>query len=390
MNVKIKSPDETKTVDVISTLEGNKRLTVDTVSSTPGGLVPTLTSNLRYYDMNPSTGGVTRSTAITSAAWTNLFSVAGNGLIHGFNINLEGTADWFIRFIVDGGNVFEGYDHTYSYVRIVDATPNSFPAATYQTVTVAITQKNNTLYTVTLNSVPYSFTSDPSGTQAEITAGLTAVINAAPASPAIASGTTSLILTSKVLGTAFTYATTGPNLAATLTLANVPLEVYSQTIGSTTYNFTSDGTPTAGEVVTGLSNLITSDALSAVNPSGTTVLRLTGKVSGNYYTYSSSANLTQTLITPDIFALENCPEGCLQTNDMIGNNIYDLDSYLTNLNDDYSNIGVHFSEGGEIVWGYSSFPLKFYSSVVIQVKRKSGAANKKFNAGLMVITRGIQ
>jgi hypothetical protein len=73
--------------------------------------------------------------------------------------------------------------------------------------------------------------------------------------------------------------------------------VYAQTINGTNYVYTSDGTPTALEVCNGLRALMASDG--AVNVSGTTTLVATAKASGVVFTFSGTANLTQSDTTPN-------------------------------------------------------------------------------------------
>lgn len=90
-----------------------------------------------------------------------------------------------------------------------------------QLVTVGVTTvANTTLYTITINGVAYSFTSDADATAAEIQAGLVAAVNAG-SEPVTAApgGGTDVTLTADVAGTAFTYAVTS-NLTATLTTPN--------------------------------------------------------------------------------------------------------------------------------------------------------------------------
>ena len=195
---------------------------------------------------------------------------------------------------INGSN----YTYNYSTPQVVTVTPNSFPNATYQVVTVTVTAANNSLYTVTINGTAFNYTSDATATQAEIVTGLKSAINGGQSAVA-ATGTTSLILTSTILGTAFTYSV-GTRLSAVLTTANVPKEIYTQTIAGVPYAFTSDGTPTAAKVVTGLSALINGDISSAVAATGTTTLILTADVAGTPFTYSGSSNLTEVLTTANV------------------------------------------------------------------------------------------
>jgi hypothetical protein len=63
-------------------------------------------SKLRYVDMNASSGGIARGSAVTTS-WTDVFSYSGSGYISGFIINLETFTLWKIRFIVDGEEIFD-------------------------------------------------------------------------------------------------------------------------------------------------------------------------------------------------------------------------------------------------------------------------------------------
>lgn len=67
----------------------------------------TVDSNLRYKDMNVSTGGVARDTNI-GGTWTTIFEEDNaEGLLFGFVVTLESIPNnWFIRLVVDGEEVF--------------------------------------------------------------------------------------------------------------------------------------------------------------------------------------------------------------------------------------------------------------------------------------------
>lgn len=186
------------------------------------------------------------------------------------------------------------YTYTYLTYDVDTLTPNAFPIATYQQISVTWTRVNLFTYTITINGFVSSYTSDSSATDAEITAGLIAAINSNPNinSDVVAAGTKPITITSKILGKAFTYSV-GTNLVPTLVTANVPIAQYTVTIGSRpTYTYISDGTPTAAEVVAGLIALINADALCPMAASGTTVLTLTGKVIGIESPVTNSVNLT--------------------------------------------------------------------------------------------------
>jgi len=66
---------------------------------------------------------------------------------------------------------------------------------------------------------------------------------------------------------------------------------YIATINGTAYDFTSDSTPTAAEVVTGLTSLINGDSGSAVTATGTNTLILTANQAGIAFTVTGSTNL---------------------------------------------------------------------------------------------------
>lgn len=93
-----------------------------------------------------------------------------------------------------------------------------------QVVTYTPTAANATVYSVTLNGVQFSYTSDADGTAAEIVTGLSAAINAG-AVPVTASGSATLILTADAYATEFTYASTGAG-----TLAGVLTSAFSGTL----------------------------------------------------------------------------------------------------------------------------------------------------------------
>ena len=101
-------------------------------------------------------------------------------------------------------------------ISLINASPQAA-----QVATVTITAQNSTLYTVTINGVSVTYTSDASGTQAEISAGLQAAILAEPAISGLVdpSGSTTLVITSRQAGLAFTIAV-GANLSAAATTAS--------------------------------------------------------------------------------------------------------------------------------------------------------------------------
>jgi len=216
------------------------------------------------YPVTPVTQVVTATPIVTSQLATQVFTQTINGT---------------------------PYTYTYKTFDVDTLTPNSFPVATFQRISITWTRTNNTTYTVVINGVTCSYTSDATATDAEISAGLSAAINTNVGAAVTATNAKPIVVTSDVLGQAFTYS--GTNVTITLSTANVPIEIYSVTIDvRPTYNFLSDGTPTAAEVVSGLTALINADTLCQMTASGTTVLTLTGKVIGVEVTITQSANLT--------------------------------------------------------------------------------------------------
>jgi len=340
----------------------------------------------RYDDMSLSNGGVLRNTTIGETDFVSVYEYHGSGYVHGWDLNLETQDGWIIQFIIDDENLFQGYNRNYQVIQNINVTPTSFPVATRQTVQFNPTRANNTLYRITINGTPYTYTSDANATDAEIGNGLANAINADPNVAVIATvvggPASDVLLTSKFLGVAFTYSNTA-NIVANPGTANVPIEVYTVTIGSVPYTFTSDGTPTAAEVVSGLIAVINGTPSAPVIASGTTVLNLVGKVSGPW-TYAVTANMTAANATPNPFQFDY--DGLSMT-ELGADTLYDLDSYVTSAPEDYSCIGMHLGINGKILWGFGGIPLKFTHSVQIRCKRHVGLGTRKFNAGLIAITK---
>jgi hypothetical protein len=66
----------------------------------PLSIVRSWTNKLRYVDMNASSGGIARGSAVTTT-WTDVYSYTGSGLLAGFILNIETFSDWKVRLIVD-------------------------------------------------------------------------------------------------------------------------------------------------------------------------------------------------------------------------------------------------------------------------------------------------
>lgn len=105
---KIIGSDGATIADVVNHSGQNRVQVGAAITNLPSAMVQSWNSTLKYLDMNVSNGGVARGTAITSAAYTTIFSYSGSGYIAGFIINIETFSDWLIRFLVDGQDVFIG------------------------------------------------------------------------------------------------------------------------------------------------------------------------------------------------------------------------------------------------------------------------------------------
>lgn len=79
------------------------RLKVDASVSSVTGSYFNWNSKLRYINMT----AIARQASITAASgWNTAFTYTGSGKIASFILNLEGTADWAVRLIVDSEEVF--------------------------------------------------------------------------------------------------------------------------------------------------------------------------------------------------------------------------------------------------------------------------------------------
>lgn len=128
----------------------------------------------------------------------------------------------------------------------------------------------------------------------------------------------------------------GRRTAAVAQVATVTPNVTSQTIqhfietiNGTAYDFTSDASPTAAEVVTGLIALINADSACPSTATGTTTLILTAKVAGTPFTHGESANLSAVATTAnngiqeDLAAIINADNDwyCLLTTSRVASDI---------------------------------------------------------------------
>jgi hypothetical protein len=228
--------------------------------------------------------------------------------------------------------------------------------AQVSTVTVA-TAENSSDYTVTLNGVPITVTSDGSATGTEIATLLSAAVNAEALVAGAVTATSSsavVTVTSRVAGNSFTLTTADARLTVATPTANAPadplpygvavLDLGYQFVGvpdaalaplttlhvvtltpavanATVYelrlvvagipyavSITSDGSATAAEIVTALTTAV-NNALPAnsVLASGTDTLVLTSEVAGQTFEVFPSSTLSTAITThgvelADVFA----------------------------------------------------------------------------------------
>lgn len=86
----------------------------------------------------------------------------------------------------------------------------------------------------------------------------------------------------------------------TITPTAVNSTVYNMAINGRAYAYTSDGSATAAEIVTGFTTVINADTANGVTASGTTTLILTANVAGAPFVTSLGANLAEALTTPNV------------------------------------------------------------------------------------------
>lgn len=84
----------------------NDRLKVDSTFSIATTSIPSWSKKLRYIDMNVTSGGIARDTAISGGIWTQVFLYNGSGYIAGLLANVESFSDWEFRLTVDGEIIF--------------------------------------------------------------------------------------------------------------------------------------------------------------------------------------------------------------------------------------------------------------------------------------------
>lgn len=83
------------------------------------------------------------------------------------------------------------------------------------------------------------------------------------------------------------------------------IQHYIETINGVAYDFTSDASPSASEVVAGLSALINADTNCPAAATGSTTLILTAKVTGTGFSHAESVNLVAVDTTPNHGVVED-------------------------------------------------------------------------------------
>jgi hypothetical protein len=110
--VTVSSDQSTLNTKIIGNTDGTTignvgdRLKVDAQFTSLTTTVPSWSSNLRYVDMNASSGGVNRDSSIPTT-FTNIFNYSGSGYLAGFIINTETFDRWIFKLTIDGTVVFE-------------------------------------------------------------------------------------------------------------------------------------------------------------------------------------------------------------------------------------------------------------------------------------------
>lgn len=78
----------------------------------------------------------------------------------------------------------------------------------------------------------------------------------------------------------------------------------------------------------------------------------------------------------------------ISTTDMFTDKVYDLDDAGSPLSPNEGNFGISLEEHDRFVWVCpSGFPVRFATSLEWYLKRTAGAASKKVQAGLFVLTK---
>jgi len=78
----------------------------------------------------------------------------------------------------------------------------------------------------------------------------------------------------------------------------------------------------------------------------------------------------------------------IRTTDLSSDNVYDLDDAGSPLSPNEGNFGLSLEEHDRFIWVCpSGFPVRFSTSLEWYVKRTAGAASKRIQAGLFILTK---
>lgn len=80
--------------------------------------------------------------------------------------------------------------------------------------------------------------------------------------------------------------------------------------------------------------------------------------------------------------------GGILLDDITGDALYDMDNSGKNMNEIFEGVGIFFGSHDIFRWnGPLGIPIAYSSSVVVKLKRETGAASKRFRAGFAVLTK---
>lgn len=190
-------------------------------SSDIDGAVSVVGNNYEGIHILDSLVSATSRPLVHAFNGVNRMKLGANGVAYELRVRIETlssnlqsfTTRYGLMDIITAGQPTNGV--LFSYIPVNQV-------AQIQTTTPAVLTAGVKTYTQTINGTPYSFISDATPTATEVVTGLKNLINADGPLPVTATGTTTLILTADVAGTAFTSSVTGPNLTTVATTANVP------------------------------------------------------------------------------------------------------------------------------------------------------------------------
>lgn len=161
----------------------------------------------------------------------NTAGFPANGVIFSYDPIYQVTA---VAQIVTATPVVTSKEPTQLFTETINGTPYTYTFQTYQTLSVTWTRANNATYTVTINGTPCTYVSDSSATDTEISLGLSAAINAAVDGTVTAqtTGVKPFTITADTLGASFTYSNTANIVITNTTASAVATTVVSNLIST--------------------------------------------------------------------------------------------------------------------------------------------------------------